>query len=217
MEIIVEGKSVKYFVPDEVIININFSKTCLTYNEALIQGVESVQHFIKEILLKNKFKMEDMKTRSMIIREEKKYNDESRSYEHKGYSFNQSAILKFDYDKELIAKIMEDIAQLEDGPMCYVKFKIKDIEECRKEMMTSAYKDAEAQALIIAESAGKTLKYCQKVDFKPFNTEYISDSSFDTKMMCVEKKAGVAQTILNTFTPEDVELKETLYCLWIAE
>lgn len=36
-------------------------------------------------------------------------------------------------------------------------------------------------------------------------------------MMYVEKKAGVAQTILNTFTPEDVELKETLYCLWIAE
>ena len=58
MEIIVEGKSVKYFVPDEVIININFSRTCLTYNEALTQGVESVQHFIKEILLKNKFKMD---------------------------------------------------------------------------------------------------------------------------------------------------------------
>ena len=45
MEIIVEGKSVKYFVPDEVIININFSKTCLTYNEALAQGVESVPFY----------------------------------------------------------------------------------------------------------------------------------------------------------------------------
>lgn len=115
--------------------------------------------------------------------------------------------MKFDYDRELIAKIMEDISQLEDGSMCYVKFKIKDMEECRKRMMTSAYKDAEAQALIIAGAAGKTLKYCQKVDFKPFNTEYISNSSFDTKMMYVEKKAGVAQTILNTFTSEDVELK----------
>lgn len=125
--------------------------------------------------------------------------------------------MEFDYDKELIAKIMKDISQLEDGSMCYVKFKIKDMEECRKRMMTSAYKDAEAQALIIAGAAGKTLKYCQKVDFKPFNTEYISNSSFDTKMMYVEKKAGVAQTILNTFTPEDVELKETLYCLLIAE
>lgn len=111
--------------------------------------------------------------------------------------------MEFDYDRELIAKIMEDISQLEDGS----KFKIKDMEECRKRMITSAYRDAEAQALIIAGAAGKTLKYCQKVDFKPFNTEYISNSSFDTKMMYVEKKAGVAQTILNTFTSEDVELK----------
>lgn len=45
---------------------------------------------------------------------------------------------------------MEDISQLVDGPICYVKFKIKDMEEYRKRMMTSAYKDAEAQALIIA-------------------------------------------------------------------
>ena len=29
---------------------------------------------------------------------------------------------------------MEDISQLEDGSMCYVKFKIKDMEECRKRM-----------------------------------------------------------------------------------
>lgn len=58
--------------------------------------------------------------------------------------------MEFDYDRELIAKIMEDISQLEDGSMCYVKFKIKDMEECRKRMMTSAYRDAEAQALIIA-------------------------------------------------------------------
>ena len=217
MEIIVEGNSVKYFVPDEVVINITFSKMGLTYGEVLVKGVDSVQRFIQEILIKNGFKKEDMKTRSMIIREEKKYNEESKNYEHNGYSFNQSAKLRFDYDKELLAKIMEDVSQFEGGPICYVNFKIKDEDRCRKELMTSAYKDAEKQALIIAEAAGKTLKYCQKVDFKPFNTGYISSSSFDTDMMRMKKGVSVSQNILNTFTPEDVELSETLYCLWIAE
>ncbi len=28
---------------------------------------------------------------------------------------------------------------------------------------------------------------------------------------------GAAKAIVNTFTPEDIELSETLYCLWIAE
>ena len=28
---------------------------------------------------------------------------------------------------------------------------------------------------------------------------------------------GATQAIINTFTPEDIELFEKLYCLWIAE
>ena len=37
-------------------------------------------------------------------------------------------------------------------------------------------------------------------------------------MMYAEKyMKGAVQSIANNFTPEEIELTETLYCLWIAE
>lgn len=49
-------------------------------------------------------------------------------------------------------------------------------------------------------------------------TEYYSRTSFGANMLCEDKVCiGTAKNISNTFTPEDIELTETLYCLWNAE
>ena len=87
-----------------------------------------------------------------------------------------------------------------------------------RKILAKAYHDAELQAQAIAEASGKLLKQCVKVDFKPFTTEYISKTSFDSDVVYSKAiREGAAQTIINTFTPEDIELSETLYCLWLAE
>ena len=218
MEIIVKGTGTEYFVPNEVILNINFITKGLTYEEVLRKGPEDVQNFVNELLLKNGFQKEDMKTRSYVIREENKYNETTRNYDPDGYSFNQKATLKFDYNKELLAKIMVDLSELDSDLTCQINFGVKNERECKRKILSIAYKDAEAQALAIAEASGKTLKCCQKVDFEPFTTTYVSDAKFNSN-------SGVAdyalrdsiKNIINTFTPEDIKLSETLYCLWIAE
>lgn len=67
-------------------------------------------------------------------------------------------------------------------------------------------------------ASGRTLKNCEKVDFKPFTTEYVSNARFGSDVKYEKSAAlGTAQMITNNFTPEDIELSETLYCLWIAE
>lgn len=218
MEIIVQGTGVEFFTPNEVILSINFTKKGLTYEEVLREGTKNVQTFVDELLLKNNFTKDDMKTRNFVIREETKYNEITRNYDKDGFSFNQSATLKFDYDKELMANIMVSLSKLENAPMCQVNFGVKDAKECKRAILSKAYKDAEMQAQAIADASGKTLKYCQKVDFKPFTTDYTSQARYGADMMYAEKAiGGAAQMIVNTFTPEDIELSETLYCLWIAE
>ncbi len=218
MEIIVQGKGVEYFTPNEVTLSINFTTKGYTYEEVLREGTKNVQLFVEELIIKNNFKKEDMKTRNFVIREDTKYNKMTGQYDPDGYSFNQMASLKFDYNKELMANMMVSISKLNNAPMCQISFGIKDEKECRRNILAIAYKDAEDQAKAIAEASGKTLKYCQKVDFKPFTTDYVSQSRIGSDMMHVKKaRYGEAQTIVNTFTPEDIELSETLYCLWIAE
>lgn len=218
MEIIVQGKGVEYFTPNKIILNINFYTKGNSYEEVLNLGVRSVQNFVNEIILKNNFNKQDMKTRSFVIKEEKKYDNMTREYSFDGFSFNQYALIKFDYDKEKLANIMEQLSKLENAPSCHFDFGVQDEKECKRQVLAKAYKDAELQAQAIADASGKTLKQCAKIDFKPFTTSYISQTNFEGNMMFAKsERAGTAKTIINTFTPEDIELSETLYCLWIAE
>lgn len=218
MEIIVQGKGTEYFAPNEVNLNINFKIKGKSYEEVLREGTKNVQFFVDEILLKNNFQKEDMKTRNFTIREETRYDALTRKNVFEGFSFNQSATLKFDYDKDRMAQMMVEVSKLSNAPMCQVNFGIKNEKECRKNILAKAYKDAEEQALAIAFAAGKTLNQCVKVDFKPFTTNFVSRAKFDSDLMYAEKACrGAAETIVNTFTPEDIEISETLYCLWLAE
>ena len=218
MEIIVQGKGTEFFTPNEVILNIRFNTKGQSYEEVLSEGVKNVQKFVNELLLQNGFTTDDMKTRNFVVREDQKYDEATRTYLFDGFSFNQNATLKFDYNKERMAKIMEDLSKLDNAPTCQINFGVKDAKECKRKILSKAYKEAELQAQAIAEAAGKSLKQCVKVDFKPFTTYYVSQTTFDSDMMYAKSaKLGAAPAIINTFTPEDIELSETLYCLWIAE
>ena len=218
MEIIVQGKGTEFFTPNEVILNIGFNTKGQSYEEVLSEGVKNVQKFVNELLLQNGFTTEDMKTRNFVVREDKKYDEVTRTYLFDGFSFNQNATLKFDYNKERMAKIMENLSKLDNAPTCQINFGVKDAKECKRKILSKAYKEAELQAQAIAEAAGKSLKQCVKVDFKPFTTDYVSQTTFDSDMMYAKSaRFGAAPAIINTFTPEDIELSETLYCLWITE
>lgn len=218
MEIIVQGNGTEYFTPNEIIISINFYKKGSSYEEVLNSGIISVQNFVNNILLPNNFNKEDMKTRNFVVREEQKYDNMTRQYSLDGFSFCQLASIKFDYDKGKLANIMDQLSKMDNAPQCHVDFGIKDEKECRKQILAKAYKDAELQAQAIADASGKTLKQCTKVDFKPFTTTYVSQTKFEGDMMYAKaERADTATTIMNTFSPEDIELSETLYCLWIAE
>ncbi len=218
MEIIVQGTSSKYFTPNEVILNINFITKKNSYEVALNEGVRNVQVFVDTILLPNGFAKEEMKTQSFIVKEEKKYNEETRTYEFAGYSFNQNATLKFDYDKEKLARIMVQLSRLDNAPSCHINFGLKDEKSCRRTILASAYQDAEFQAQAIAQAAGKSLKQCVKVDFQPFTTNYFSQTNMEAGMFYKRATgANPDSVIINTFTPEDIKITESLYCLWLAE
>lgn len=219
MEIIVEGVGTKKITPDEVILNLTFNYKNDNYNQVLKEGTEIVANFISDVLEPNKFTKEDLKTSSFVIRENTKYNEITKRYELDGYLFEQRSKLIFDYDKEKKALIMEAISKFYESPKCIINFDLKNKKECRKNVLSLAYKDALEQANAIAEAAETRLVGCMKVDFKPFTTTYVSNSNLDNDGMLYRKAAykEAASNIINTFNPEDIIITEKLYCLWIAE
>lgn len=61
----------------------------------------------------------------------------------------------YDYldNKERMAKIMADLSKLDNAPTCQINFGVKDAKECKRKILSKAYKEAELQAQAIAEAA----------------------------------------------------------------
>lgn len=229
MDIIVEGVGKKFYTPDEVEINLDFYTRADSYESALESGTKNVEFFINDVLEKMNFNKEIMKTRSFRVYEEKQYDYDKKIYIKLGYAYTQQANIKFDYSMNTIAEFMDMVSKLENPPKYHLVFNVKDIKKCKDEVLAEAYNKAKDKAETIAKAAGKELKECVKTDFRPFEERVISRSSLNSQDMYMEKKmsidgakfgmakrTGVQETIQTIFTPEDVEITETLYCLWIT-
>ena len=217
MEIHVEGEALEYVSPDQVILNIEFKKKGESYNAVLNEGIESVKTFIEQILIPNSIDKEELKTRSFTIEEDKKYNNKLKKYEKVGFLFNQEAVLRFDYDKILLAAIMISLSNLKNPPLCYVEFGLKDKKEVQKNILSKAYEDAKIKAEAIAVASKKKLKDCIKTEFlKKSNSEFISNFAIEEGIITSSLEVQT-KNIVNTLIPEDIKLSEKLYCLWITE
>ena len=221
MDIIVEGRASDFFKPDLVKIDLNFYTKTLDYKSALEKGALNVEKFINDVLTSLNLKKEELKTRSFNVREEVKYDYDKKQNYKDGFSYSQSATLEFDYNMEILSKFMEITSKLDNPPKYIINFKIKNEEKVKSLVIAKAFSKAEEKAKMIALAAGKRLKECIKVDFRPFEENVISNSNLNAmnieKSCFLRKETNISETIQKVFTPEDVEVSETLYCLWITE
>lgn len=219
MDIVVMGKGKLIFKPDQIVINFDFNAKEKTYEQVLQQGTAGVEKYLN-LLLSLEFKKEDFKTRSFRVSENREYDNMKRIYVSKGFVFNQSARIKFDYDMEKLAQLMEKTSAFDDAPAYRIDFAIKDEKSAEEELLKLAYKDAEMQAKFIASASGKELKDCVKVSFEPFDEKLTSESRLGSnEMMCCAKASAraVSDSIQTVFVPEDVVVEKEIYCLFVTK
>lgn len=229
MDIMVEGEGKKLYKPNELEINLNFYVNDISYEKVLEKGTKSVEEFINIVLNKLGINKEKLKTRNFRISRNIRYDYLEKKEIDNGFDYNQNAMLKMDYSREMISDFIDSVSKLEKAPKYNMNFTIKDKENAKKEVMSEAYNKAKEKAEIIAIASGKKLKDCVKVDFRPFEEKMYSNSSLSDNnfMLNEERKVGAipektmrkatSEVLQTTFTPEEVEIKETLYCLWITE
>ena len=228
MDIMVQGEGKKFYKPNQVDISINFFANDETYEKSLKKGTETVEEFINLVLKELKINREELKTRNFRIYQNIRYDYQTKTQVDNGFDYNQSATLKLDYSMNIISEFMDKVSKLVNPPKYNMTFTIKEQEIAKKEVLEEAYIKAKEKAEAIAKASGKSLKDCIKVDFRPFDEKVYSYSSLsdDDLMLGVDRACGAApekamkttKDVLQTiFTPEDVEIKETLYCLWVTE
>ena len=215
MEINTIGKSKGSFKPDEVRINLTFKARSRTYDEVLNIGNKSIDDFVNEVLIKLGFSKNDLQIRNLIVNEETKYNNQTNSYDLLGYLFESEALLKFPYDKDLIALFLKLINKRTNSPQFILNFGLIDEEKYRNELIEKAYLDSLDKATVIGEAANKKIVDVLKVSFQPLDNLYSSNTSFDTRLMYM--KHDEINSFVNYLNPMDIELEEIVYSLFKAE
>lgn len=218
MEIIVKGEAEKSFRPDQIEISFDFRYKNNDYDKVLSVGAENVKNYLN-FLMTLGFNRDDVKTRSLKVSEDSRYDEKTRKYFKEGYVFSQSAKLKFDYNLEKLSSIMEETSKLDNPPIYRFNFTLKDQKQTKEELLAIAYDDAKSQAKAISKASGLKLKGCAKVSFEPIGSDMYSCTSYDgcyskmSKMSC----EGVASDIQTILVPEDVMVSCDVYCVFIAE
>ena len=224
-----QGTAEKYFTPERISIDLTFKVKDQKYEKVLSEGTKSVISFMDEVLKQVGLEKEEMKTRSFKVVEKmksikKKEKNQYGQYDFEQvfdcFEFTQSANIKFDYDLSKMTKFIALIAKLKTPPIYALTFEVKNYDEYKNTVLAEAFHMAETKATAIATAARfKTVK-CIKTNFVPFEEKVTSASilrSNEMMMFCQEDTVSVADNIEKTFTPEDIHISETLYCLFKAE
>ena len=226
MEIVVEGIGKKEVLPDLVKININFKFIEKTYDKSLELGTKSVTEFVDNVLPKLDIKKEEFKTTKFSI--EHKIETDYRTDKEKdlGYEFEQRTNIEFNFDKNKINTFMSEILKMENIPEYNINFDIKDKEKIEVEVLKIAFDESKKKAELIAFASDLKLKKCQKTDFNPIEnirfrdySSSIIEGSHDLEIPSIlrNKKDKTFTGFTDSFTPEKIEISQTIYTLWIAE
>lgn len=216
MEIYTQGIGEKRFSPEEIKINFNFKIHAKTYEQTLNEGIKKVDEFTK-LLKKLNFKRETFKTLAFRVYEETKYDKGKQKDVLVGYIYNHDASLIFDYDMKRLSSLIQEISKLKDGPKANISFSLKNEDRAKSACIDKAYKNAKTKAEAIAKSAGKKLLECKKVSFESFDEKVESATKFNGMAKMALQDSYSMHSIENIIVPQDIEVSQELYCLWVAE
>ena len=215
MEITTIGRGKGKYVPDEVQINLVFQSRSSAYQTALTEGNKSIDEFVNEVLISLGFNNNDLKINNLTVREERKYNNQTGNNELVGYLFESDALLKFSYDKDLIALFLNLVSKLTNPPHFTLNFGLKNEEQHKNELLQKAYQDALNYAEAIAKAANKKIKEPLKVSFEPLNQPFISSSVLDSRNVLYANESNI-DNLVSYLNPMDIEVEEVLYALFLA-
>jgi len=206
----VTGNSHLDVKPDIGILSIQISNKNMNFNETLTGLNEKTKDVTKQLQSAG-FKESEIKTTDFQVRENRIYRRDS--YIDSGYVATQNVKVEFKYSKERITKILTTFSKSKTDFNLNFSFKLSDDLNAKSEqdLIKLAVKDAKAKVQVIAESANVKLKRIQEITYGEISTPRYS---VDAAAMRFKSEAAEP---MQSFTPEDIMLTDTIMITWEIE
>ncbi len=205
------GNSRTMVKPDIGVLIIQVTNKNMNFSETLT-GLNAKTKDVTKQILSVGFKENDIKTTDFQIRENRIYRN--NSYIDSGYVATQNVKVEFKYSKDNITKILTTFSKSKTDFNLNFDFKLSDDLKAKsqQELIRLAIKDAKTKARTIADAADVKLKRVHEVSYgETFSTRYMAEAS-DARF-----KTMAANEPMQSFTPEDISLTDSVMMIWEIE
>jgi len=202
--------------PNQIELRFTVQTLNSDYNKAISNHDEKLKQF-NELLKDLGFRKEDLKTSYFNIspryKSVKKLNGEYKE-EFEGYLVNQSLILVFDYNMNLLDQIINKLSNTSINPRININFTIKEKEEFTNMILQKACCDAKQKAQILANACGQRILGIVSIDYSFKDIHFYSNTRYEENYeTCKYKSSSIGSNI----TPTDIESKENVTFIFEIE
>jgi uncharacterized protein YggE len=198
--------------PDLIIITMNLESHQYDYKKTMELATDSVNALQDAIHIAG-FNKKDLKTTSFNIRTHyESYRDENNNYKSKfdGYICEQGLKLEFDFNTEVMSKVLTAIAKAPIDPKLNIQFSVKDKAAVNEELLVSATENAKRKADILTKASGVTLGDLISIDYNWGELHLYSPTRYDMEDRCMV----MAESCSPDIEPDDIDVSDTVSFVW---
>ena len=205
----VQGRGKASQAPDRIIVNFDIAQIQKEFGEA-VSGcnarVEGIRSSVASVGLDPK----DLKTTSFLVGDAHEYvNDKKVRF---GYEATHSTTIEFDFDKALVARLMNSITAAGYKPKLRTTFTIRDPEALRCRVLENAVLNAARRAEAIARSASLRMGPIQLMEHDAIGIPS-SSTSYREEQNFFSMKEGRSDQQW-TIEPQDLIAEASVLIAW---
>ncbi|MGM9603049.1 MAG: SIMPL domain-containing protein [Faecousia sp.] len=203
--------------PDYIEVLLSISSQNMEYGEALELAndkVEKLQNAVKAA----GFCKKDLKTTNFRVNTvHNNVRDENGEYHQKfaGYNCRYDMKLSFDFDTEILAKALGEIANFGAQPELNIQFTVKNPDAVRKELLESAAENARQKAEILCKASGVKLGELVNINYNWAECAFVSPTQYDVSAAAMPLMAK--RVAAPAIVPEDIQVSDSAAFRWAIQ
>lgn len=199
----VRGSAEVSAAPDWVTITFNVSSSDYEYGKCL-EKLEEQTEKLREELIGVGLEKESLKTIRFNI--DTDFERFKNRREFKGYRALHDLKVSFPFERDYLNQVLGVLSYTKSQASFNIYFGIKETEPLRQQAIAEAVKNSQEKAEVLAEAAGVNLGEIMQIDYSWSEIRF--ESSLRVDSICESSSASY------DFTPEDVDVSESVNVVW---
>ena len=213
--IVVKGVGKAKTRPDQVVLNFSLESRHPHYERAMMEASVKIRELTDSIIALG-FEKEDVKTLDFRVSTEYESKKDSQGNYYRvfrGYVVRHSLKFHFDFEMEMLSKVLSAVGSLPSPPEMSLGFTVKDPDSVKEELLISAAENARKKAVVLCRASGVTLGALQKIDYNWAELSFYSHTEYDLSDACMEavEKSAVMDMDIE---PEEISSSDTATFVW---